>query len=113
MEGLEEDVEEETGFKVRFPVDEKGADVLLVTPSADFFAEPHVDGLIGYAKVFHQAGIKWTVSSYASEAANFAMFIGNYEQMHKVAQRIKQAALDLGVKRVSLPCRTSREWLHP
>tara|TARA_B100001964_G_scaffold225384_1_gene273151 strand:- start:1117 stop:2616 length:1500 start_codon:yes stop_codon:yes gene_type:complete len=100
MEGLEEDVEEETGITVRFPVDEKGADVLLVTPSADFFAEPHVDGLIGYAKVFHQAGIKWTVSSYASEAANFAMFIGNYEQMHKVSQRIRQAALDLGVKRV-------------
>jgi len=100
MEGLEEDVEEETGVVVRFPVDEKGADVLLVTPSADFFAEPHVDGLIGYAKVFHQAGVKWTVSSYASEAANFAMFIGNYEQMHKVAQRIRQAALDLGVKRV-------------
>ena len=100
MEGLEEDVEEDTGIKVRFPVDEKGADVLLVTPSADFFAEPHVDGLIGYAKVFHQAGIKWTVSSYASEAANFAMFIGNYEQMEKVALRIRQAALDLGVKRV-------------
>lgn len=100
MEGLEEDVEEDTGIKVRFPVDEKDADVLLVTPSADFFAEPHVDGLIGYAKVFHQAGIKWTVSSYASEAANFAMFIGNYEHMEKVAQRIKQAALDLGVKRV-------------
>lgn len=100
MEGLEEDVEEETGFTVRFPVDEVGADVLLVTPSADFFAEPHVDGLIGYAKVFHQAGIKWTVSSYASEAANFAMFIGSYEQMYKVAARIRQAALDLGVKRV-------------
>ena len=100
MEGLEEDVEEETGVLVRFPVDQKGADVLLVTPSADFFAEPHVDGLIGYAKVFHQAGISWTVSSYASEAANFAMFIGNYEQMHKVSQRIRQAALDLGVKRI-------------
>jgi Fe-S oxidoreductase len=100
MEGLEEDVEEETGITVRFPVDKKGADVLLVTPSADFFAEPHVDGLIGYAKVFHQAGINWTVSSHASEAANFAMFIGSYEQMHKVAQRIRQAALDLGVKRV-------------
>ena len=100
MEGLEEDVEEETGVTVRYPVDDPDADVLLVTPSADFFAEPHVDGLIGYGKVFHQAGIKWTVSSYASEAANFAMFIGSYEQMHKVAQRIRKAALDLGVKQV-------------
>ena len=100
MEGLEEDVEEEDGVAVKFPVDVKGAEVLLVTPSADFFAEPHVDGLIGYAKVFHQAGISWTVSSYASEAGNFGMFIGSYEQMHKVAKRIRKAALDLGVKRL-------------
>lgn len=100
MEGLEEDVEEDTGVAVKFPVDQKGADVLLVTPSADFFAEPHVDGLIGYGKVFHQAGISWTVSSYASEAANFALFTGSYEHMHKIANRIRQAALDLGVKRI-------------
>lgn len=100
LEGLEEDVEEDDGVAVKFPLDVHGADVLLVTPSADFFAEPHVDGLIGYAKVFHQAGVSWTISSYASEAANFSMFIGSYEQMHKVAMRIRKAALDLGVKRI-------------
>ena len=100
LEGLEEDVEEETGVAVKFPVDREGADVLLITPSADFFAEPHVDGLIGYGKVFHQAGIDWTVSSYASEAANFSMFIGSYEQMYKVPNRIRKAARELGVKRV-------------
>jgi [DsrC]-trisulfide reductase subunit K len=98
--GLEEDVKEETGADVRFPLDEKGAEVLLVTPSADFFAEPHVDSLIGYAKVFHQAGIRWTLSSHASEAGNFGMFIGNYAQMRKIALRIREAALDLGVKRI-------------
>ena len=100
LEGLEEDIEEETGVKVRLPLDEEGAEVLLVAPSADFFAEPHVDGLIGYAKIFHQAGVTWTLSSYASEAANFAMFIGSYEQMHEVAKRIRKAALDLGVRRI-------------
>ena len=100
LEGLEEEVLEDTGAKVRFPLDEQGAEVLLVTPSADFFAEPHVDGLIGYAKVFHQAGIRWTLSSYASEAANFGMFIGSYDNMRKLALRIRKAALDLGVKRI-------------
>ena len=100
LEGLEEEVEDDTGVKVRFPVDEKGADILVVTPSADFFAEPHVDGLIGYAKVFHEAGISWTLSSHASEAANFGMFIGSYENMRKVSLRIREAALDLGVKRI-------------
>lgn len=100
MAGLEEDVKEDTGIDVRFPIDVKGAEVLLITPSADFFAEPHIDSLIGYAKVFHAAGISWTLSSMSSEAANFGIFIGNYEQMRKIALRIRQAALELGVKRI-------------
>jgi Fe-S oxidoreductase len=100
LEGLEEDIEDETGVTVRLPLDVKGADILVVTPSADFFAEPHVDGLMGYAKVFHEAGVSWTLSSHASEAANFGMFIGSYENMRKVSLRIREAALDLGVKRI-------------
>ncbi|MFQ5644665.1 MAG: sulfate reduction electron transfer complex DsrMKJOP subunit DsrK [Thiogranum sp.] len=100
LEGLEEDIEDDTGVKVRLPLDEKGADILLVTPSADFFAEPHVDGLMGYAKVFHEAGVSWTLSSKASEAANFGMFIGSYENMRKLSLRIREAAIDLGVKRI-------------
>jgi len=100
LKGLEEDVFEETGTRVRYPLDEVGAEILLVTPSADFFAEPHVDGLIGYGKVFHQAGIRWTLSSHASEAANFGLFVGSYENMRKVALRIREAALELGVKRI-------------
>jgi Fe-S oxidoreductase len=100
LEGLEEDVKDETGVDVKFPLDVKGADILLITPSADFFAEPHIDGLIGYAKVFHAAGASWTMSSYASEAANFSMFIGSHDNLRKVALRIRKAALDLGVKRI-------------
>jgi Fe-S oxidoreductase len=100
LDDLEEDLEDDTGLEIKLPLDVKGADILLVTPSADFFAEPHIDGLLGYAKVFHQAGAKWTLSSYASEAANFAMFIGSYEQMKLIAERIRKAAQDLGVKRI-------------
>jgi Fe-S oxidoreductase len=100
LESLEEDVEEETGVKVRYPLDEKGAEVLLVSPSADFFAEPHIDSLIGYGKVFHQAGISWTLSTYASEGANFGLFIGSYENMRRVSMRVREAALELGVKRI-------------
>ena len=100
LEGLEEDVYDETGVEVKDPLDQKGADILLVTPSADFFAEPHVDGLIGYGKVFHEAGVTWTLSTTASEAANFGMFIGSYENMRKVSLRVREAALELGVKRI-------------
>ncbi|NKB76112.1 MAG: (Fe-S)-binding protein [Gammaproteobacteria bacterium] len=100
LEDLEEEVKDDIDVDVRFPLDVKGADVLLVTPSADFFAEPHVDGLIGYAKVFHQAGVSWTLSSHASEAANFGLFIGSQDNMQKVAMRVREAALELGVKRI-------------
>ena len=100
LEGLEEDIEDDTGVEVKLPLNKKGADILLITPSADFFAEPHVDGLMGYAKVFHEAGVSWTLSSSASEAANFGMFIGSYENMRKISLRIREAALELGVKRI-------------
>ncbi len=100
LEGLEEDVKDECGVDVRYPLDVAGAEVLLVTPSADFFAEPHIESLIGYGKVFHAAGISWTLSSKASEAGNFGLFIGNYEQLRKIALRIREAALELGVKRI-------------
>jgi Fe-S oxidoreductase len=100
LEGLEEDVFDDTGVEVKYPLDQEGAEILLVTPSADFYAEPHVDGLIGYGKVFHEAGVSWTLSSHASEAANFGMFIGSYENMRRVALRIREAAIQLGVKRI-------------
>jgi Fe-S oxidoreductase len=100
LEGLEEDVKEDTGVDVKYPLDVQGAEVLLVTPSADFFAEPHIESLIGYGKVFHAAGISWTLSTKASEAGNFGMFIGNYDQLRKIALRVREAALELGVKRI-------------
>lgn len=100
LESTEEDLEEETGQKIRLPLDQEGAEVLMVTPSADFFASPHVESLLGYAKVFHQAGISWTFSSAASEAGNFGMFIGNYTQMQKVASRINDAINELKPRRL-------------
>lgn len=100
LESLEEDILDETGVPVRLPLDDADAELLLVTPSADFFAEPHVDGLIGYAKVLHESGIRWTFSSEASEAANFALFTGNHEHMRRIALRIRHAAEALGTSRL-------------
>lgn len=100
LDFMEEDVLENTKVPVKFPMDVKGADVLLITPSADFFATPHVESLAGYAKVFHQAGISWTLSSIASEAGNFGLFNGNFEHMRKVASRIRRAIEDIKPKRL-------------
>ncbi len=100
LEGLEEDVFDETGVRVKFPLDVVGADILLLVPSADFFAEPHVDGLIGCAKIFHQQGVRWTLATAASEAANFALFVGDLKKMQTIAERVRDVALQLGVKQI-------------
>lgn len=97
---LEEDLEEETGKSIRIPLDEEGSEILFVTPSADLFSEPHIFSFMGYAKVFHLAGVKWTLSSYASEFANFGLFIGDEKHLKEVASRIGEEAKKLGVKRI-------------
>jgi Fe-S oxidoreductase len=94
---LEQEMKEETGRDIRIPVNEQGAEVLLVPPSADLFA--NTDTMIGYAKLFHAAGISWTTSTYASEGGNFGLFL-NYEHLQKVNRRLVDAARQLKVKRL-------------
>lgn len=100
LQNLEEDLFESTGCKIRLPLNEYGAEVLLIPPSADFFAEPHVDGFLGYAKVFYQAGISWTLCADAAEAGNFALFSGSETHLQHIATRIRDAAATLGVRRI-------------
>ncbi len=94
---LEAELKEETGADIKIPVNQEGAEVLLVPPSADLFA--NTDTMMGYAKLFHAAGISWTTSTYASEAGNFGLFL-NYEHLQKVNLRLVQAARQLRVKRL-------------
>jgi Fe-S oxidoreductase len=96
-EFLEQEMKEETGADIRIPVNQEGAEVLLVPPSADLFA--NTDTMIGYAKLFHAAGVSWTTSTYASEAGNFGLFL-NYEQLQKVNKRLVDAARQLKVRRM-------------
>jgi Fe-S oxidoreductase len=94
---LEEELKEQTGRDIKLPVNQEGAEVLLVPPSADAFA--NADTMMGYAKFFYAAGVSWTTSTYASEAGNFGLFL-NYEHLQKVNRRIVDAARQLKVKRL-------------
>lgn len=98
-EFLEEELKEQTGKDIKIPVDQEDAEVLLVPPSADMFA--NADTMMGYAKLFYAAGVSWTTSTYASEAGNFGLFL-NYEQLQKINRRIVDAAWRLRVKRVMI-----------
>jgi len=96
-EFLEEELEERFGKKIRLPIDEKGADILIVVPSADNFV--NINTMMGYAVAFHAAGISWTTSTYADEGGNFGMFL-NYFNQKRVNQRIVKAGKELGAKSI-------------
>jgi len=92
-----EDVEEVTGIKLDIPINKKGAEVLFVTPSGDFLADPGTFTCMGYMMLFHEIGLDYTWSTYASDGGNFGLFT-SAEAMKKLNAKIYAEAKRLGVK---------------
>jgi Fe-S oxidoreductase len=86
-----------TGIRVDAPINKKGTEILFVTPSADYFATPHYYTLLGYLALFHEIGLDYTWSSYASEGGNFGLF-HSHEMMKRLNSKIYMEAERLGVK---------------
>jgi Fe-S oxidoreductase len=92
-----DDMKDITGITVDAPVNKKGAEVLFVVPSADYFGDPHYFGFIGYMALFHEIGLDYTFSSFASEGGNFGLF-HSAEMMKRLNAKIYMEAKRLGVK---------------
>ncbi len=92
-----EELESITGIKVNAPINKKGAEILFVAPSADYFGTPHYFTLLGYLTLFHEIGLDYTWSSYASEGGNFGSFI-SHDLMKSLNAKIYAEARRLGVK---------------
>jgi len=86
-----------TNITVNLPINKKGAEILFVAPSADFFANPHWFTLLGYLAIFHEIGLDYTWSTYASEGGNFGLFHSS-ELMKRLNAKIYAEAKRLGVK---------------
>lgn len=97
LEMAVDDIEDLTGIKVDLPINEKGKDILFVTPSADYFAQPHYFTLMGYMMLFHEIGLNFTWSTYASEGGNFGSFV-SHDLMKRLNKKIYAEAERLGVK---------------
>ncbi|MGD8412853.1 MAG: (Fe-S)-binding protein [Candidatus Latescibacterota bacterium] len=92
-----DDLKDLTGIEVEAPVNKKGAEILFVVPSADYFGDPHYFGFLGYLALFHEVGLDYTFSSYASEGGNFGLF-HSAEMMKRLNAKIYAEARRLGVK---------------
>ena len=92
-----DDIEDRTGIRVEVPINKKGAEILFVTPSGDLFADPGTFTCMGYLMLFHEIGLNYTWSTYASEGGNFGLF-SSHELMKRLNAKIYDEARRLGVK---------------
>ena len=92
-----DDIEDRTGIRVEVPINKKGAEILFVTPSGDLFADPGTFTCMGYLMLFHEIGLNYTWSTYASEGGNFGLF-SSHELMKQLNAKIYAEARRLGVK---------------
>jgi Fe-S oxidoreductase len=92
-----DELAELTGVRIDVPINRKGADVLFVVPSADYFGTPHYYTLLGYLLLFHEIGLDYTFSAFASEGGNFGLFT-SHEVMKRLNAKIYAEAKRLGVK---------------
>ncbi len=97
LEFAADELKDTTGIKANLPINKKGAEILFVAPSADFFATPHWYTLLGYLALFHEIGIDYTWSTYASEGGNFGLF-HSAELVKRLNAKIYAEAKRLKVK---------------
>ena len=97
LEFFADDIEERTGVRVNVPINKKGAEILFVTPSGDYFADPGTYTCMGYLMLFHEIGLDYTWSTYASEGGNFGLFT-SHEMIKRLNAKIYAEAKRLGVK---------------
>ncbi len=92
-------IEEDTGLEI--PLDREGVDYMCLLSSMEIMNFPEYTAAL--AKIFHQAGVTWTISSEAFEATNSGIQIGVSEIAAELVQRIVDAAEKLKVKAVISP----------
>jgi Fe-S oxidoreductase len=92
-----DDIVDKTGIKIEVPLNKKGAEILFVSPSGDIFADPGTFTAMGYLMLFHEIGLDYTWSTYASEGGNFGLFT-SHEMIKRLNAKIYAEAKRLGVK---------------
>jgi len=101
LDFLVEDIKDITGVSVNVPINQKGAHILFIPPSGDYFATEGTYTCEGYLLLFEylrrRYGFSYTLSTYASEGGNFGLFTDN-ETMKRLNAKIYMEAKRLGVK---------------
>lgn len=96
---MEEEIREKAGINLKIPVDEKGADILLIHNAGEYIS--WLENPEAYAIIFEKAGISWTLSSepVGYDAVNYGVWYDDV-QLARIALKHVEIAHKLGVKKI-------------
>jgi Fe-S oxidoreductase len=97
LEFLTEDIQDQKGIHVPFPVDQEGAEYLFVPAVSDFMME--AETLKGIATVFKATGDSWTIGTKYFDGINYGLFYSDHVLDH-VLRKIRVEAERLKVKKI-------------
>jgi len=91
VEFLEEEIEEEKGLSVKFPVDKTNVDYFFVCPVSDYLME--ADTLMGNALTMYAMGEadNWTLGTGNYDAINYGLFYNDWILERNIQRLITEA----------------------
>jgi len=98
LEFMSEEIMDEFGVEVEFPVDKPNSDIMYIPSSADFLLNPYT--LMGAGMYFTYIGANWTIPSTVTEAGNFGLLFDQYYTQRGNVMRLLNAAQELGIKKI-------------
>jgi len=97
LEFLSEDMEEETGVEIPFPLDQEDVEYLFFAPVSDYMME--ADTLMGIGAVMKATGDSWTIGTKNYDAINYGLFYSD-QIMEHVLRKLKAEGDRLRVKKI-------------
>ncbi len=99
LEFLTWEFEDITGIHIDLDkyINRKGAEILFVPLSGDYFADPGIYTMLGYLVLFHYLDLDVTMSPFASEGGNFGYF-NSLEVAKRLHSKVYEEAKRLKVK---------------
>lgn len=97
LEFLSEEMQEEKGIDIPFPIDQEGAEYLFLPAVSDFMME--ADTLMGNAAVFRATGDSWTIGTGYYDGINYGLFYSDQVLEH-VLKKVQAEAQRLKVRKI-------------
>ena len=99
LEFLEEDMEEEKGVQIKFPIDQEDSEFVFFPAVSDFLME--ADTLMGNAAVFAATGDKWTIGTGYFDGINYGLFYSD-RYLDRIVKKVVEETRRLKGKKVMI-----------